>query len=430
MKNANWKVIILVTIILAPIFLFLQQPTAQASTSDNWPMFQHDSAHTGYSRSVFPTTNLTVAWTFQPIPYEFAFRTPTITDDNLYITDQNQIYCINASSGKLTWNQSLTRPIPLAWWGFSTAVSGGCVYTDSAAYNASTGQLMFNYAEQGCTSPTIANGLIYIGSNLGGVVALSAATGVKMWNYTAGKVEFSPAVAGGVVYFSSSDRNVYALDASTGRELWRVPSIGDRYTHTVVADGYVYLNGHGGIFYCLNALTGAKVWNQQGNSGLSGPQNSPAVANGYVYAGSDAFNATTGVPLWHNNILSGSSPAIAEGVVYVDYYNEPSDSFKESIHALNASTGTEIWNYDFPGEYDTYLVSNPLIADDMLYIGTGAALYAFSASSLSPTATSQTNIPSNLTPFFSNYLFLVIIILVPVILAIVYLVIKRRKSKT
>ena len=53
------------------------------------------------------------------------------------------------------------------------------------------------------------------------VYALNATTGALLWNYTTGgSVYSSPAVANGVVYVGSDDFNVYALNAITGAKLW------------------------------------------------------------------------------------------------------------------------------------------------------------------------------------------------------------------
>jgi eukaryotic-like serine/threonine-protein kinase len=46
------------------------------------------------------------------------------------------------------------------------------------------------------------------------VYALDAATGALRWSYTTGgSVQSSPAVADGTVYIGSEDANVYALNA-------------------------------------------------------------------------------------------------------------------------------------------------------------------------------------------------------------------------
>ena len=72
------------------------------------------------------------------------------------------------------------------------------------------------------SSPTVANGVMYIGSWDNNVYALNARTGALLWKYaTGGPVDSAPAVANGVVYFGSWDFNVYALNARTGALLWK-----------------------------------------------------------------------------------------------------------------------------------------------------------------------------------------------------------------
>ena len=54
------------------------------------------------------------------------------------------------------------------------------------------------------SSPAVANGVVYVGSNDGNVYALNASTGAMLWSYTTGGgVYSSPAVANGVVYVGS-----------------------------------------------------------------------------------------------------------------------------------------------------------------------------------------------------------------------------------
>jgi serine/threonine-protein kinase len=71
------------------------------------------------------------------------------------------------------------------------------------------------------SSPALANGVVYVGSEGGNVYALNATTGAKLWSYdTRDYVNSSPAVANGVVYVGSINDNVYALNAATGAKLW------------------------------------------------------------------------------------------------------------------------------------------------------------------------------------------------------------------
>jgi hypothetical protein len=69
------------------------------------------------------------------------------------------------------------------------------------------------------SSPAVANGVVYFGSDDHHVYALNASTGSKLWRFTtSNKVGSSPAVANGVVYVGSFDNNVYALNANTGAD--------------------------------------------------------------------------------------------------------------------------------------------------------------------------------------------------------------------
>ena len=98
---------------------------------------------------------------------------------------------------------------------------------------------------------------------------------------------------------------------------------------------------------------------------------SPAVADGVVYIGLltpesygpniYAVNATTGAPVW-NYTPPGfveSSPAIAQGKVYMGSYNG-------KIYCLNATDGALIWNYTTGGDI---LYSSPVVADGKVYVG-------------------------------------------------------------
>ncbi len=69
------------------------------------------------------------------------------------------------------------------------------------------------------SSPAVAGGTVYVGSNDGKTYALNAATGKPDWTRATGSdISFSPAVAGQVVYVGSNDGQVYALNARPDRK--------------------------------------------------------------------------------------------------------------------------------------------------------------------------------------------------------------------
>jgi outer membrane protein assembly factor BamB len=295
---------------------------------------------------------------------------------------ENVLSPATVGSMDLHWNyrigaQSLSSP----------AVANGVVYVGSDdgylyALNASTGALLWKYTTDNVlrSSPAVANGVVYVGDLDGFLYALNASTGALLWKYNTGEVIqlSSPAVADGVVYIGAfnPDSNLYALNASTGALLWVYRMRADEIESSpAVANGVVYVGSssydcYGRCnLYALNASTGALLWSYT----TAGPiWSSPAVANGVVYVGDlggflYALNASTGALLWVYTTATGaifSSPAVANSVVYVG---------SDSLYALNAGSGALLWKYGM-GIY-----SSPAVANGVVYIGS-EDLYALNAS--------------------------------------------------
>ena len=109
---------------------------------------------------------------------------------------------------------------------------------------------------------------------------------------------------------------------------------------------------------------GQLLWNYTITGYEGYVDSSPAVANGVVYVGSYdnnlyALNATTGAKVWNYGTQAPtSSPAVANGVVYVG-------SDDNNLYALNATTGAKLWSYTTGG----YVDSSPAVAKGVVYVG-------------------------------------------------------------
>ena len=74
------------------------------------------------------------------------------------------------------------------------------------------------------TSPAIADGVAFVGSDDNYLYAVDLETGVKKWRFLArpdeamppGPIQSSAAVADGTVYFGTVANHMYALDTETG----------------------------------------------------------------------------------------------------------------------------------------------------------------------------------------------------------------------
>ena len=212
------------------------------------------------------------------------------SEDNENST-RDDFFALNAGTGALIWSGSGVGP-PTSF--SAPAVANGVAYLPAGdvldrtfwltAVNAGTGAppALWNFPSFGYfSSPAVASGSLFIGSQDDNVYALNASTGDLLWTYTTGNtVTGSPAVANGVVYVGSADDNVYALNASTGAKLWSFTTGNQVISSPAVANGVVYINSTDGNLYALNAGTGAKLGSYVIGTGYA----SPVVVGGVVYA--------------------------------------------------------------------------------------------------------------------------------------------------
>ena len=344
----------------------------------DWAQFGFSPSHSHYNpfENVLRPSNvagLGLAWSYttsSPV-----YSSPAVAHGVVYVSPYHdgKVYALHASTGHKLWSYTTGGPTHS-----SPAVASGVVYVGSEsnmyALDASTGHKLWSYTTGDIvySSPAVAHGVVYFGSDDHKVYALNAATGQKLWSYTTGgPVLSSPAVAHGVVYFGSLDGNMYALEASSGHKLWSYTTGGPVYSSPAVANGVVYFGATDDFVYALNASTGEKLWSYVTGNVYS----SPAVGGGIVYVtgglalnGVYALDASTGQKLWSLNtgLAVGSSPAVANGVVYVGWAGK--------VYALDASTGEKLWFFSSGLSID----SSPAVANGKMYVGSDdERLYAF-----------------------------------------------------
>ncbi len=362
----------------------------------DWAQFQFSPDHTGfnpYESILSPDTvgNLRLRWSYQtrePNRYWWpkSCSPPAVANGVVYVAESvtafheawGNVFAIEANTGAPLWvNYISSNDVGMP------AVADGVVYVASkylgfpylagggiTALDAHTGARLWDYGGEypvgfdAQTSSTVAKGAVYVGGCglkdqglVCGLYALNATTGALLWEYPIMDVYAlfsSPAVANGAVYFGffsyNGDNALIALNASTGALLWKYTT-GPYFAvnSPAVANGVVYFGSSDGV-YALNAATGALLWKY-----TTGGSSSPAVANGVVYVDGLALDAGTGELLWQSNW--GGTPAIANGVLYADGL------------AFDAKSGELLKQYGGGGM--------PAIANGVLYFPSGTYLYAF-----------------------------------------------------
>jgi outer membrane protein assembly factor BamB len=310
---------------------------------------------------------------------------------------------------------------PSNWWmyrhdkkhtGFSSEIT---TQPDTVVWSYQTGGDVVS-------SPAVAYGKVFVGSDDGNVYALNENDGSPLWSFpTGGRVRSSPLVVDETVYIGSEDGKVYALSQFDGTELWSYQTGGWIYSSPVLVarggtggdpqpndrtllvgsdDGYLYAiepvthslkwrksygagypvrsspavwreriyvgwagtTGNVGL-YCLDLSDGSILWYQ---ATVDWVDSSPAVVNGRVFVIDHtgtvmAYDATNGNPQWDydtHKLSTYSSPAVAYGMVFA--------CAGTSVFALNEVTGTKIWERKIGAP--TY-ESSPAVSNSMVFVG-------------------------------------------------------------
>lgn len=200
-----------------------------------------------------------------------------------------------------------------------------------------------------------ANGLLYI-STSNGLYALHAATGDMVWRYdTELPLGNSPTIADGVVYVGGYDHKLHALDALTGTHLWAFSGAGAGYsTNPLVQDGKVFVGNRDGKMYAVGvhgtAQQGQLVWQFDAGAPI---YVSAAYSDGKIYFAADnygfALNASNGNLIWRSGRLPGEAYQSYWVVVYQDkVVFAGSESYRNGTPGLGSiqdESGTEYGKY-------------------------------------------------------------------------------------
>jgi outer membrane protein assembly factor BamB len=349
----------------------------------------------GPSSTITPSATPTPTATPIPTPIPTATPTPILTpiaasNWSMFRADPTHSSTAQEGPSNLTLAWKFTTKGSVI---SSPSVVDGIVYVGSQdkniyAIEASNGNLIWKFTTNGAiiSSPAVANGKVYVGSEDGYVYCLNANTGAFVWKtfvnsdlpFTFGDLvlKSSPVVSGGIVYIGSLDGYLYALNANNGDIVWKTPAEGPIESSPAFADGAVYFTSQeptAGALYKLDANTGAVIWKlplpyQHSFVGGTEMLGSPSVAAGMVFASSDwgayyAVNVTTGDVVW-KFINPAAIEFIVSSPIYVNGELFIIDIF--NIACLNATNGHILWSA-YTGDE---LYVSPSYADGKIYVTT------------------------------------------------------------
>lgn len=248
------------------------------------------------------------------------------------------------------------------------------------------------------TTPIVVDGVMYLDTPGGGVIALHAATGAVKWKYQpsvaangfAGVTEHRGVSVGeGKVYTTAAGNRVVALDQETGQIVWAVqptpPDAAERgplgsiaKASTVYYDGLVYQGTNDsaqGSVFALRASDGTLVWHFRPTyphgtvfTDVNGNTVDPGASFGdddcYINAGATAWMAPAIDPELGMLYQTFGNVRSCTGAQWGD--GRPGDNlFADSLVALDLKTGKYMWHFQSVRHdiWDVDNVHTPTLAD-------------------------------------------------------------------
>ncbi|UCF12803.1 MAG: PQQ-binding-like beta-propeller repeat protein [Thermoplasmatales archaeon] len=363
-----------ITTVKTSIDINHQQVVNTGPMDSPWPMYCHDTRHTG--RNPYSTVNTwDEIWRFKQDANDYVRGSPVIGDDGTIYFGGMDFYALYPN-GSLKWKYD---DLSFYVWSAPAIDENGTIYVDDLdgyfyAINPD-GTLKWKYCVEGdiFSSPAIGNdGTIYFGNEvgypLGGYINALYPNGTVKWRYKTGHVVYSSPAIGddGIVYCSSHDTYLYALYPNNGTLKWKYKTGHWIRTSPCIADdGTIYIVSLDDHLHAVN-LDGSLKWKT--NMGEGGT--SPTIGqDNTIYAGYRTLHAiypTNGSVKWTFDVsgkIKGSTPCHSlEDTIYFG-----SGSW---LYAVN-SDGTLKWREKITNEF---IDSAPAIGEDgTVYVGSAAS---------------------------------------------------------
>ena len=315
---------------------------------------------------------------------------PAVMKGIVYIgSDDGALWAFKARGGRALWHHSVGSAVRT-----SPAVHGGRVFFGSDdgwiyAVSAKTGHLRWKFRIGGSVTaaPLVVHRTVYVGSRGGAFVALNTLTGHVRWRAQPWAVWAGAAARRGTVYVGSDQSKVFAFNARTGKVRWS-RTLDSRVRSTPsVSRRRLFVGTDAGTVWSLSTKTGKVRWHTPAAPASTHAivRSSPAVSHGLVFVSTGettpmdgrvvALRAKNGTVKWAATYLadySTSSPAIANGVLYVGSYDT-------RLYAIRLSDGSLLWAPKWGSQnLPRGINSSPAIANGRVYVGCrDGKLYAF-----------------------------------------------------
>ncbi|WP_276253201.1 PQQ-binding-like beta-propeller repeat protein [Halomontanus rarus] len=390
--------------------------TSSTEATDDWRSFRSGSTNDGFVDAAGPRSEPSPEWSADlSTPIRTA---PSVDDGTVYVGVDATLHALEGGEtnwtidleASVTGSPAVTDDLVVCPAGETLVVtdhSGGDVRRIDLA--DSTASFASDQAQSAPTysSPAVVDGIAYVGTSAGDLVAVALAEGTVEWRVAPTEFEFqsrqpapepglsSPAVTDELVVVGT-DSGVVAVDATDGTREWDHATDWPVRASPAVVDGTVYVDGR--VPLALEASSGTERWRSEdafssARSRRTAPfellqQRSPAVGSSVAVADDlvvvndggrrlVALKAENGSARWETPLderasfasrrrttmstrqvaSPETSPTIAGDVALV--------ASESGLVAVSLAEGDRLWRY----AADSQLTSSPVVADGAILVG-------------------------------------------------------------
>lgn len=239
-------------------------------TGHEWPQQGRSAARSGVA-SLHLAGPPKEAWGLYPGRSDRAQpSTPVIRYEHIFVgLGDGAYYCVEPAAGRVIWRLPMALP-------------------DGAVVNMA--------------APVVFDGLIYLCTPGGQVMAAEALTGHKIWQVALERPVggLAPAVHDGLLYLADRAGTVQALELKTGARVWATHIDEELPWPLAAGDDAIYVTTQAGNLYALCGQDGEILWHRLA-AAVEGAIAPPVFAELLVLVGGRAFDPHTGEPLWETD---------------------------------------------------------------------------------------------------------------------------------
>lgn len=240
--------------------------------------------------------------------------------------------------------------------------SGPALFSSTQKTGTTKAVWKFECEDEVRGSPTVHDGVVYVGAYDNNLYALNSLSGQFIWKYaTDGGVVSKPIVHEGNVYFGSEDKRLHAISSRLGKVVWTYYTQGPIRSSPRFAEGHIFIGSDDSYLHAINALSGRRSWNIDSGAPI---RSTPLVVGENIYFGNEGGELIcvdlAGSVKWRFKAKRAitSSPVYTEGVIFVG-------SVDSTLYALDARSGFVLWRF----RMNRATISTPCLVENLIFIG-------------------------------------------------------------